>query len=404
MKTASTLVVVTGCLSLLGILPGCLSSQKPYHLDQNSRIRNQTLSSSSTQSPIKLPAAKGAEKFVVTDLGTLGGKRIHPHAINNLTQIVGEAETSENVFHAFLWQKGQITDLGGYPDDFSTVPHASPIWVSSPAASSAASISNKSQAVGESESTSGGFEYHAMIWDQGQIGDLGTVLYGDSSATKINDQGQVVGSDIEEDDLPLTREYYSKPFLSQNNQLKLLPFMPESASINNKGEIVGVPLGAPHSLVIQANGKQKRLAGLVLTKRVFRTVINDKEQVIVVETDYPDESPDGYSMFPAYSTFWQHGKVVKLSGLKSYPIAEAEDLNNHGDIVGWVRQKHTEQYPVPGEAVLWHRGVLTDLNREIDKKLGWQLQEAAAINDKGEITGSGQLNGAEHAFLLTPAP
>lgn len=402
MKTACTLAMMTGCLSLLGILSGCLSSQKSY-LEQNSHTLKQALPSS-TQLPTKPSAAKGYEKFVVTDLGTLGGKRIYVHGINNLTQIVGEAETSSNVFHAFLWQKGQITDLGAYPDDFSTVPHASPIRVNLPAASSAVSINSKSEVVGQSESTSGGFEYHAVIWNQGQIGDLGVVLYGDSAATKINDNGQVIGNSIEDDDLPLTRKYYSKPFLLQNNQSKLLPLAPESASINNKGEIIGAPLGAPHSLVIQTNGKQKRLTGIVLSKRVFRTVINDKEQVIVVETDYADESPDGYPLAPAYSTWWQHGKAVKLSGSKSYPIAEAKDINNHGDIVGWVRQKHTEQYPVPGAAALWRQGILIDLNSEIDKKLGWQLQDAAAINDKGEIAGSGQWNGKEHAYLLEPIP
>jgi hypothetical protein len=35
---------------------------------------------------------------------------------------------------------------------------------------------------------------------------------------------------------------------------------------------------------------------------------------------------------------------------------------------------------------------------------GWVLYEAHAINDAGEIVGSGTINGQEHAFLLTPVP
>ncbi|MGZ5801645.1 MAG: hypothetical protein ACXWJZ_13540 [Burkholderiaceae bacterium] len=36
------------------------------------------------------------------------------------------------------------------------------------------------------------------------------------------------------------------------------------------------------------------------------------------------------------------------------------------------------------------------------KKNGWFLSNAFAINNIGQIVGSGNLNGYEHAFLLTP--
>jgi hypothetical protein len=43
-----------------------------------------------------------------------------------------------------------------------------------------------------------------------------------------------------------------------------------------------------------------------------------------------------------------------------------------------------------------------DLNALIDPSLGWQLLAGYGINNAGQITGSGIVNGQSHAFLLTP--
>jgi hypothetical protein len=45
----------------------------------------------------------------------------------------------------------------------------------------------------------------------------------------------------------------------------------------------------------------------------------------------------------------------------------------------------------------------TDLNTQIGDP-SWVLSEATAINEAGQIAGTGYLNGAETAFLLTPPP
>ena len=45
---------------------------------------------------------------------------------------------------------------------------------------------------------------------------------------------------------------------------------------------------------------------------------------------------------------------------------------------------------------------MTDLNSDIIPNSGWTLQDAQAINDAGQITGSGLINGHSHAFLLNP--
>ena len=45
---------------------------------------------------------------------------------------------------------------------------------------------------------------------------------------------------------------------------------------------------------------------------------------------------------------------------------------------------------------------MQDLNTQVDPASGWNLQDATAINNLGEIVGTGQLGNQTHGFLLTP--
>ncbi len=51
---------------------------------------------------------------LMLDLGTLGGSHSRASGINNLGQVVGEAETAAEFTFAFLWQNCEMTNLGGY--------------------------------------------------------------------------------------------------------------------------------------------------------------------------------------------------------------------------------------------------------------------------------------------------
>ena len=58
-----------------------------------------------------------------------------------------------------------------------------------------------------------------------------------------------------------------------------------------------------------------------------------------------------------------------------------------------------------GVAFLYANSQMYDLNTLLDSSgIGWQLQEALAINDLGQITGTGLYNGVQRAFLLTIVP
>jgi len=115
-------------------------------------------------------------------------------AINDLGQIVGGSQVNDvpnpilgfPPYHAALWYKGAITDLGAGP-----VPDA--------IGSAAFNINNKTQVVGRFAlpDPKEGAVAHAFLWESGVMKDLGVPAgLGDddnSEANSLNDSGQIVG-------------------------------------------------------------------------------------------------------------------------------------------------------------------------------------------------------------------
>lgn len=84
-----------------------------------------------------------------------------------------------------------------------------------------------------------------------------------------------------------------------------------------------------------------------------------------------------------------------------YDVSIANAINARGQIVG------DADGPAGWIAVLFDpsgQGNNMNLNTLIDPGSGWRLHRAWDINDYGWIVGEGDINGASHAFLLTPVP
>jgi len=84
--------------------------------------------------------------------------------------------------------------------------------------------------------------------------------------------------------------------------------------------------------------------------------------------------------------------------LRGSIASEAFAVNNGAEVVGAMTLAEGNR-----AAFLWKREYIIDLNTVIDPVLGWNLQEARAINNSGQIAGWGYLEHRHHGYLLTPS-
>jgi probable HAF family extracellular repeat protein/T5SS/PEP-CTERM-associated repeat protein len=181
------------------------------------------------------------------DLGTLGGTTSYAFAINNSGQAVGSACCAPDTYlsHAVLWGSAGIVDLGDLD----------PLW---PAISAAYGLNDAGQVVGGSYDASANF--HAFLWQNGAMQDMGTLGGDYSSAQAINENGQVVG---------VARLANGKPhaFMWDGGMQDLGALTWDQSiayGINDKGQVVGALQTGPTShAFVWANGQMQDLNTLI---------------------------------------------------------------------------------------------------------------------------------------------
>ena len=307
-----------------------------------------------------LPPIGGEEAFLWLNgqripLPTLGGKFSVTQALNR-TQVVGQANLPGDTFgHATLWNAGLVKDLGTLGGNSSM----------------AFGINNSGQIVGQADTgATSGFGTpvsHAFLKlnAQGTLQDLGTLGGDNSSAFAINHLEQAVGqSDITTSPDPT----FSIPAFHG--------FVWRNGAMQDLGQLFGGNFNVAQD-------------------------VNERGQVV--------GSADLTNDQVAHAFLWQNGSAQDLGSLPANTANLPTGINNAGQVVGdsglsgasFFFGPPVNQFFCPCHAILWKNGQVIDLQTQLPGNSPWLLVNVSAVNDQGEIVGTGLLHNEVRAFLLT---
>lgn len=313
--------------------------------------------------------------------------------VNNAGQVVGYDSVGNSFIHAFLWDNGTAIDLGTLGGSSSL----------------AEGINDLGQVVGRA-ALPGDVDGHAfLVTPQGGVWfqdsdldgrndfmiDLGAlpVSAGDSEATAINNAGQVVGGSG------------SDAFLwdSVNGMVDLGGGY--ATSINETGQVAG-DAGAPflwdavHGMTLLDLGPGSSSSSV--------TAINDAGQL--VGNHWVDYNWLGY---PAQEGFlWTPDSPNGITGSFDDPFGRygaidsfAADINDSGEVVGWITADGGAGDTLPTYAVRWNSvDGMVKLQNEVLPGSEYFLYPQA-ISDGGSIAGDGYVSAWQSStLLLTPVP
>ena len=325
-----------------------------------------------------LAVASHAQTYDIRDLGTLGGANSRAYDVNAAGWVVGEAETSNGLLHAFLWTPTNgMTDLGTLGGEVSRAYALNDRGLVVGEADTAdgrmlafqwtaqAGLTQLPLPAGVRESYAYGNNNYGVIAGAGDVGEGTRTLVwsvdgpaipealghnGSSIAHDVNDFGDLAGQADSGDEGALVSRAY---------------FLGSSGLHYSLGPATGELSSA--ALAINAEGISAGFAELEgATHAVLLHPTNGWTDLDTLDSVY----------------------------------SVAYGLNATGQAVGLFVASHEDE----DRAFLYNQGRMVDLNERVESEEPWLLIEARAINDAGHIVGYGLRNERERAFLLTPRP
>ncbi len=120
--------------------------------------------------------------------------------------------------------------------------------------------------------------------------------------------------------------------------------------------------------------------------------VNRRGEVVGSATDGSADFDGVAPQSIAAAFLWRGGRIIALPKLPGRKHSEAFAISDSTEIAGSCDER----------AVTWQQGRITDLNTCLPPASGWKVEEAQAINNRGQIAGTGTFHGQPHLFLLTP--
>lgn len=334
--------------------------------------------------PKVAPGRSKAGMYQVAEIPTLGGPTTYHGGggLNNQGQVVGASQAQAGAgYHAFLWTNGKLTDLGTLGGSGSM----------------AYSVNDRGHVVGGAETAEG--TTRAFLWEQGRMHDLGTLPgFSHSVAMAINYQGQVVGRAY----TPTKEPYWAWPsraFLWERGNMHDLGTpagctFSRAYDINDRGQVVGWALNRRQQTTacLWEHGRIMDLGARSGYALSVAMAINNGGQIV---------GNAGNSAETIGAVLWQVGQVQRLGVLASETYSKATAISNTGEVVGDARAGN-EFVP----CFRWsRRRKMQNLSTLLPEHSGWYLQHAFAMNDRGQVLAWGDYKDrTERLCLLTPAP
>ena len=347
-------------------------------------------SGQSMQSAVDAPQASPQLRYIVIDLGA----RV-ANAISESGRIVGTTLFGGEI-HAAYWDNSRSPAI-----DLGTLPGFT--------RSFAADINPRREIVG----AAGIFPMlRPLFWASSQSApvELPGVPVGLSGiASQINPVGKIVGWFLSEDFSVQRAVFWPNSNAAPVYLPQLSNELPHSlaAAINASGNILGDGCDADFvechvafwasststPVALASPGGQFIYTDIGLSGGVGSELNNAGRMVGFA---YNADFSETRAVFWARST----SPAVILSTAGEFINGGAEAISDRGQIVG---NAYNSDFSVL-HAFMWpsstSQGI--DLNTVIPSDSGWELQHASDVNNRGEITGFGVLNGARHAFVLIP--
>jgi len=322
-------------------------------------------------------ANSSALAYEVIDLGA----NVGPRAINNAGVVVGSSNTDQYPATAFRWSAGVLELIDG--------------------GTSANAVNDAGQVAGST--IDGAFVLDGNYRDWSDFGAFGINQWGAVAGYKVGKNPYQPRS------LPYNPAIYNGTKWDVFDIARLYPRGTRQGvyadrfilnGINSAGYTVGYKyrygLAGSSAILIDPNVNVNDAADVAYlpTPAGGRAVdINDSNMVAGTTGSSSRTTPVIHSQAFLYG--YDTDSLTILPVLEGGLRSGASDVNELNQVVG------SSESAAGNRAVIWDEsGAITDLNSMISAA-GWVLTSATAINDYGDITGTGTLNGVTHGFLLT---